>query len=41
MVQVGFKTDKGKRRARNEDSLFVMLQEDIYIVADGGGGQIL
>jgi protein phosphatase len=39
MTQVGFKTDKGKRRDRNEDSLFVMPQEDIYIVADGVGGQ--
>ena len=39
MVQVGFKTDKGKKRERNEDALFVMPQEDIYIVADGVGGQ--
>lgn len=39
MVQVGFKTDKGKKRDRNEDSLFIMPQEDIYIVADGVGGQ--
>ena len=39
MTQVGFKTDKGKKRDRNEDSLFVMPQEDIYIVADGVGGQ--
>ena len=39
MMQVGFKTDKGKKRHRNEDSLFVMPQESIYIVADGVGGQ--
>ena len=39
MTQVGFKTDKGKKRDRNEDSLFVMPQEEIYIVADGVGGQ--
>lgn len=39
MAQVGFKTDKGKKRDRNEDSLFVMPREDIYIVADGVGGQ--
>jgi protein phosphatase len=39
MAQVGFKTDKGKKRDRNEDSLFVMPKEDIYIVADGVGGQ--
>lgn len=39
MTQVGFKTDKGRRRDRNEDSLFVMPRENIYIVADGVGGQ--
>ena len=39
MAQIGFKTDKGKKRDRNEDSLFVMPQENIYIVADGVGGQ--
>lgn len=39
MTQVGFKTDKGRKRDRNEDSLFVMPQEEIYIVADGVGGQ--
>jgi len=39
MTQVGFKTDRGKKRDRNEDSLFVMPQENIYIVADGVGGQ--
>lgn len=39
MTQVGFKTDRGRKRDRNEDSLFVMPKEDIYIVADGVGGQ--
>lgn len=39
MTQVGFRTDKGKKRGRNEDCLFVMPQEEIYIVADGVGGQ--
>ncbi|MDF3003002.1 MAG: Stp1/IreP family PP2C-type Ser/Thr phosphatase [Bacillota bacterium] len=39
MTQVGFKTDKGRKRGRNEDSLFVMPKEEIYIVADGVGGQ--
>ncbi len=39
MIQVGFKTDKGRVRERNEDSLFVMPREDIYIIADGVGGQ--
>ncbi|HML38445.1 MAG TPA: Stp1/IreP family PP2C-type Ser/Thr phosphatase [Bacillota bacterium] len=39
MTQIGFKTDRGRKRGRNEDSLFVMPRENIYIVADGVGGQ--
>ncbi|MGI6748650.1 MAG: Stp1/IreP family PP2C-type Ser/Thr phosphatase [Anaerovoracaceae bacterium] len=39
MTQIGFKTDKGKKRDRNEDSLFVLPSEGVYIVADGVGGQ--
>ncbi|MDD4564272.1 MAG: protein phosphatase 2C domain-containing protein, partial [Eubacteriales bacterium] len=39
MAQIGFKTDKGKKRDRNEDSLFVLPREGVYIVADGVGGQ--
>lgn len=38
MIQVGFKTDKGKMRDNNEDSLFIMNEENIFIVADGVGG---
>ncbi len=38
MVQLGFKNDKGIRRANNEDAYFVMPAEDVYIVADGVGG---
>lgn len=38
MVQVGFKTDKGKKRNNNEDCLFVMPECKTYIVADGVGG---
>jgi Serine/threonine protein phosphatase len=38
MVQVGFKSDKGKKRVNNEDSLFVMPEQRIYMVADGVGG---
>lgn len=37
-MQIGFKTDKGKKRAVNEDALFVMPTQHIYIVADGVGG---
>lgn len=38
MAQLGFKTDKGKKRENNEDSLFVMPAQNIYVVADGVGG---
>ena len=38
MAQIGFKTDKGKKRKKNEDSLFIMPSDNIYIVADGVGG---
>ncbi len=35
---VGFKTDKGKLRGGNEDSIFIMPEQNLYIVADGVGG---
>lgn len=38
MISVGFKTDKGNLRSGNEDSLFVLPDQQIYIVADGVGG---
>ena len=38
MISVGFKTDKGMLRSCNEDSLFVMPAQQLYIVADGVGG---
>lgn len=38
MVQIGFKTDRGKMRGINEDALFVMPKQNVYIVADGVGG---
>lgn len=38
MTQMGFKTDRGKKRGRNEDSLFLMPEQSIYMVADGVGG---
>ena len=37
-MDVGFKTDTGKRRQNNEDAFFVMKKDGIYIVADGVGG---
>jgi len=38
MIQIGFKTDQGKTRSVNEDALFVMPKQNVYIVADGVGG---
>lgn len=38
MISVGFKTDKGNLRSGNEDSLFVLPDQQLYIVADGVGG---
>ena len=38
MISVGFKTDKGNMRSGNEDSIFVMPEQQLYIVADGVGG---
>ena len=39
LITVGFKTAKGKTRRDNEDSLFVIPDKKIFIVADGVGGQ--
>ncbi|MEI8215476.1 MAG: Stp1/IreP family PP2C-type Ser/Thr phosphatase [Eubacteriales bacterium] len=39
MIQIGFKTDTGKGRSVNEDAFFVMPKQNIYIIADGVGGQ--
>ena len=38
MAQVGFKSDKGNKREKNEDSLFVMPEQNLFMVADGVGG---
>ena len=38
MLSVGFKTDRGVVRSGNEDSLFVLPDQQLYIVADGVGG---
>ena len=37
MIQVGFKSSKGKRE-KNEDACYVMPEQNVYIVADGVGG---
>ncbi len=38
MVSLGFKSNTGLRRKKNEDSLFVMPKEEVYVIADGVGG---
>ena len=37
-MQVGFKSDKGLERYNNEDACFVLLHDNVYVVADGVGG---
>lgn len=37
-MKVGFKSDIGQRRSNNEDACFVLLTDNIYLVADGVGG---
>ncbi len=37
-MDVGFKTDKGIARYNNEDACFVMVDENVFIIADGVGG---
>ena len=38
MIQVGFKTNTGMLRENNEDACFVIPSDDVYIIADGVGG---
>lgn len=38
MIRAGFKSDIGMKRKNNEDSCFMMPREQVYIVADGVGG---
>lgn len=38
MEQIGFKCNKGLVRKNNEDACFVIPSHDVYIVADGVGG---
>ncbi|MDR1496181.1 MAG: Stp1/IreP family PP2C-type Ser/Thr phosphatase [Clostridiales Family XIII bacterium] len=37
-MQVGFRTDTGRKRAINEDALLVLPGEGLFVVADGVGG---
>lgn len=36
--QIGFKCNRGVVRKNNEDACFVIPSKDVYIVADGVGG---
>lgn len=38
MIQIGFKCNRGIVRENNEDACFVIPSHDVYIVADGVGG---
>lgn len=38
MTQIGFKSNAGVVRSHNEDACFVIPSHDVYIVADGVGG---
>ncbi len=38
MIQVGFKTSTGLLRDNNEDAFFVVPSDNVYIIADGVGG---
>ncbi len=38
MLDVGYKTDKGLTRSRNEDACIALSSESVYVVADGVGG---
>ncbi|MCL1809310.1 MAG: Stp1/IreP family PP2C-type Ser/Thr phosphatase [Clostridiales bacterium] len=37
-MEIGFKSDKGLRRKNNEDAFFVIPESNIFIIADGVGG---
>lgn len=38
MLQVGFRTNKGRVRTHNEDACFIIPEKNVYMVADGVGG---
>ena len=38
MAQIGFKSNTGVIRDNNEDACFVIPSHDVYVVADGVGG---
>jgi len=38
MIETGFKSNKGIKRKNNEDACFVLPEEQVYVIADGVGG---
>jgi len=38
MADIGFKSDKGLKRKNNEDAFFVQPEDNVFMVADGVGG---
>ena len=38
MNSIGFKSNKGIKRSNNEDACFIMPKEQVFMVADGVGG---
>ncbi len=40
MLQIGFKTHKGQVRSHNEDACFIIPEHNVYVVADGVGGNL-
>jgi len=38
MIEVGYKTDKGITRSHNEDACIVLPEDNVYVIADGVGG---
>ena len=38
MIDAGFKSDKGRVREQNEDACLILPVQQVYVVADGVGG---
>ena len=37
-MEIGYYTDKGKRRTQNEDAIRVLTRHNVFMLADGVGG---
>lgn len=38
MIEAGFESDKGRMREQNEDACLILPSQQVYVVADGVGG---